>query len=94
MEDAGGSYRRTAVEEVAPVACSPGFDRRPVHGLEGQCDRRLLKFDCTPDMPKAQVMEKGPDRIPDSRFKSKALNWSQAMKGAHGDANQISPRES
>jgi len=68
-------HQRMQVEDIARLRCEKlrlqrarlGLIAGKLHRLELQRDHRLLEFDYdAPDLPQAELLQKGLDRIPDS----------------------------
>jgi hypothetical protein len=71
-------HQRMQVEDIAHLRCEKlrlrrarlGLIAGKMHGLERERDRRLLEFDYdAPDLPQAELLQKGLDRVPDSAAK-------------------------
>jgi hypothetical protein len=72
------AHQRMLVEDLAQLrwerqrirAARTGLVAEKLRALDRQRDYRLLEFDCdAPDLPQAEVLKKGLDRIPDSPAK-------------------------
>ncbi len=68
-------HQRMQVEDIAHLRCEKQRLKRArlaliagkLHRLERERDRRLLEFDYdAPDLPQAELLQKGLDRVPDS----------------------------
>ncbi len=68
-------HQRMQVENIAHLRCEKlrlrrarlGLIAGKMHGLERERARRLLEFDYdAPDLPQAELLQKGLDRVPDS----------------------------
>jgi hypothetical protein len=71
-------HQRMQVEDIAHLRCEKlrlrrarlGLIAGKMHGLEWERDRRVLEFDYdAPDLPQAELLQKGLDRVPDSAAK-------------------------